>query len=201
MSAVAKKARPLDRLEDFVEGVSRLLDRTDNEAEILREASGLLGRLVAVDDWLPDDYAQPDALRYRQYLLYRDPEARFSVVSFVWGPGQATPVHDHTVWGLVGALRGAELSQRYEIQPGAVRALGPVHRLTAGEVEAVSPTVGDVHRVTNALTDQVSISIHLYGADIGSVRRSTYDEAGAKKPFVSGYADAPPLPLSPPGLA
>ncbi len=186
----------LGRLEDFVAGVSRLLDRTDDEAEILREASGLLGRLIAVDDWLPDDYAQPDPLRYRQYLLYRDPKARFSVVSFVWGPGQATPVHDHTVWGLVGVLRGAELSQGYRVEGGALRPLGPVHRLSAGEVEAVSPTVGDIHRVTNALADRVSISIHLYGADIGAVRRSTYDEAGTKKAFVSGYADAPLLELS-----
>jgi len=73
--------------------------------------------------------------------------------------------------------------------------------LSAGEVEAVSPTIGDVHRVTNALTDQVSISIHLYGADIGAVRRSTYDEAGTKKPFISGYADAPPLNLTSLGLS
>ena len=35
--------------------------------------------------------------------------SRFSVVSFVWGPGQKTPVHDHRTWGLVGILRGAEL--------------------------------------------------------------------------------------------
>ncbi len=31
---------------------------------------------------------------------------RFCVVSFVWGPDQATPIHNHTVWGLVGVLRG-----------------------------------------------------------------------------------------------
>ena len=159
----------------------------------------LLGRLVAVDDWLPDSYAKPDPVRYQQYLLYRDPQARFSVVSFVWGPGQKTPVHDHTVWGLVGVLRGAELSQAYEIGDG-LQPVGSVHRLEPGAVEAVSPTVGDIHQVTNAFENQTSVSIHLYGADIGAVRRNTYDERGASKPFISGYVDTPRPDLTPFGV-
>ena len=41
--------------------------------------------------------AQPHPQYYQQHLLHCDPLERFSVVSFVWGPGQKTPVHDHTV--------------------------------------------------------------------------------------------------------
>ena len=154
------------------------MERPSEEEDILRGGRRLLERLVSQDDWLPQAYARPDPTRYQQYLLHRDPEARFSLVSFVWGPGQATPVHDHTVWGLVGVLRGGELSQGYAIGDGALRPLGAAHRLSPGDVEAVSPRLGDVHQVTNALADQTSISIHLYGADIGAVRRSTYDEQG-----------------------
>jgi 3-mercaptopropionate dioxygenase len=62
-------------------------------------------------------------------------------------------------------------------------------------VDAVSPTIGDLHRVSNAHADRVSISIHVYGADIGAVRRSVFDEWGQRKAFVSGYADAPALAL------
>ena len=58
-------------------------------------------------------FAEADAGRYRQYLLHCDPLERFSVVSFVWGPGQQTPVHDHTVWGMVGVLRGAEICEEF----------------------------------------------------------------------------------------
>ena len=116
---------------------------------------------------------------------------RFSVVSFVWGAGQSTPIHDHTVWGLIGVLRGAELSQSYQHGPdGRLLPQGPLHRLERGAVEAVSPTLGDVHRVSNALSDQVSISIHVYGANIGAVRRSVFAEDGTRKPFVSGYSNA-----------
>jgi 3-mercaptopropionate dioxygenase len=68
-------------------------------------------------------------------------------------------------------------------------------RLVRGEVDAVSPTIGDLHRVSNAHSDRVSISIHVYGADIGAVRRSVYQEDGSRKPFISGYADAPALEL------
>lgn len=180
------------RLSDFVADLSDLLDQTGDEAVILREGGALLAHLVSVDDWLPEAQSRADPARYQQYLLHRDPAGRFSVVSFVWGPGQATPVHDHTVWGLVGVLRGAELSQRYERRGDTLAATGEVHRLEPGEVEAVSPTVGDIHRVANAFDDRVSISIHVYGADIGTVRRATYDAEGRPKPFVSGYADVPP---------
>lgn len=179
----------LHRLTEFVSALGTLVDRTPNEDSILAEGGRLLTELIAHDDWLPDAYARPDPARYQQYLLHCDSRERFSVVSFVWGPGQATPVHDHTVWGLVGVLRGAELSQRFERRAGAFAATGPVHRLERGEVEAVSPTVGDVHQVTNAFDDRVSISIHVYGANIGAVERSTYDAAGRPRRFVSGYAN------------
>jgi predicted metal-dependent enzyme (double-stranded beta helix superfamily) len=56
-----------------------------------------------------------------------------------------------------------------------------------GQIEAVSPTVGDWHRVSNALADRASISIHVYGGDIGEVRRQRLDEQGRVLDFVSGY--------------
>ena len=189
MSAPRPHRPNLARLADFIGALGALVDQTTDEDLILAEGGRLLAGLIARDDWLPDAYAQPDPARYQQYLLHCDSRERFSVVSFVWGPGQATPVHDHTVWGLVGVLRGAELSQRFERRGEAFAAIGPVHRLERGEVEAVSPTVGDVHQVTNAFDDRVSISIHVYGANIGAVERSTYDAAGKPKRFVSGYAN------------
>jgi hypothetical protein len=57
---------------------------------------------------------------------------------------------------------------------------GPAQELRPGQVEAVSPRVGDVHRVSNVLSDQVSISIHVYGANIGAVKRSVFFEDGAR---------------------
>jgi predicted metal-dependent enzyme (double-stranded beta helix superfamily) len=178
------------RLSRFVRQFSDLLDGRPLEPETLERGGQLLAELIAHDDWLPAEYAQPSAQRYQQYALHVDARERFSVVSFVWGPGQATPIHDHTVWGLVGLLRGAEQSQAYARgADGRWQPQGAPHLLAAGQVEAVSPTIGDVHRVSNALAGQPSISIHVYGADIGKVQRSVYLEDGTRKPFVSGYSN------------
>ena len=180
------------RLQQCVAALTALLRRTDDEATILAEAKPLLSTLTSHDDWLPDLYAQPSPQRYQQYLLYADPDGRFSVVSFVWGPGQSTPIHDHTVWGLVSVLRGAEIAQQYgKDTHGHWTATADPVRMEVGEVDAVSPTVGDVHRVSNALPDRPSISIHVYGADIGTVRRHVFSPDGTVKEFISGYSNPP----------
>jgi predicted metal-dependent enzyme (double-stranded beta helix superfamily) len=186
---------PLRPLRDFVVGMTRLVDRTAEERTILAEGRALLSALLADDRWLPDAYAQANPGEYRQYLLHCDPAERFSVVSFAWGPGARTPVHDHTVWGLVGILRGAESCREYAPE-GTARVVdgGREHRMEPGAIEAVSPTVGDWHVVSNAMSDRTSVSIHVYGANIGAVRRHMVDPAtGTIADFVSGYS-APSVP-------
>lgn len=191
----ADHSDPIAPLREFVVEMTRLVDRTSDEAALVAQGRQLLAQLVARDDWLPEAFAQPDPQFYRQYLLHADPLERFSVVSFVWGPGQRTPVHDHTVWGLIGMLRGAERCQRWKREAdGRLAPDGGEEVLQPGQVDAVSPTIGDIHVVANALADRPSISIHVYGANIGAVRRHVFDPAtGAPKDFVSGYSlDAVP---------
>ncbi|AMP14912.1 cysteine dioxygenase [Collimonas pratensis] len=178
------------RLRHFVTAFAALLDSKPPEVQILRDGGALLRQLIAVDDWLPDAYALPQPERYQQYLLHADSAERFSIVSFVWGPGQATPIHDHTVWGLIGMLRGAETSQAYRYtQDGRLQASGAAVKLTPGAVELLSPGLGDIHKVHNTLADSVSVSIHVYGANIGAVQRSVFAEDGSHKTFISGYSN------------
>jgi predicted metal-dependent enzyme (double-stranded beta helix superfamily) len=180
----------LDRLRRFVCDLTKLCDAGAAEPEILKDAGASLHALVANDDWLPAEFAEPNPAQYRQYLLYCDPYERFSVVSFVWGPGQKTPVHDHTVWGLIGMLRGAEISRSYARQPNGALVPGAAEQLVPGQITAVSPSIGDIHTVENALADRPSISIHAYGANIGAVGRHVFVlDTGEAKPFVSGYAN------------
>jgi predicted metal-dependent enzyme (double-stranded beta helix superfamily) len=175
-------------LRDFIRAMTGLAEQGANETRWLTEGAALLRGLVADDAWLPEACAEPGP-RYRQYLLHCDPLERFCVVSFVWGPGQRTPVHNHTVWGLVGMLRGEEVST--EMRPGAPMTTGQVDRLRRGEVVAVSADTYDIHVVENALPDSASISIHVYGGNIGAIARSVFDPAtGAPKRFVSGYDNA-----------
>jgi 3-mercaptopropionate dioxygenase len=171
--------------QTFITAFGALVDTHADEAHILRSGKSLLADLVKTDDWLPDSLAKPHAQYYQQYLLYCDAKARFCVVSFVWGPEQETPIHNHTVWGLLGQLRGYETSTDYDqnMHQTGETVLKP------GDVATVSPTIGDIHKVRNS-DDGVSVSIHVYGADIGTVERAVFDpKTGAAKPFISGYAN------------
>ena len=175
------------RLRDFVTGMTRLVERHGaDEPRMLDQGERLLRGLVTNDDWLPAEFAAPSKDSYRQYLLYCDPLERFSVASFVWMPGHRTPIHDHTVWGLVGVMRGAEMCEEYSSSMGKTHS----HESKPGAVDRVSPTVGDIHVVSNAGTE-TAVSIHVYGANIGAVRRHTFDPAtGQPTEFISGYHNA-----------
>lgn len=178
------------RLRTFLRGLSQLVDEAAGvEKTILAKGKPLLEELVATDDWLPEEFAVVNPERYQQHLLYCDPQNRFCVVSFVWGPGQETPIHDHTVWGLVGMLRGSELSEGYALKEDGTISPGGRDMLHQGEVVAVSPRIGDIHKVSNAESDRVSISIHVYGGDIGAIDRHVFMPDGSTKSFISGYSN------------
>lgn len=178
------------RFKRFLSELSALVARAEgDESLILTQGAKHLQALVAVDDWLPPACAQGKPEGYQQHLLYCDPQERFSVVSFVWGPGQETPVHDHTVWGLVGQLRGSERSVGYALRDG--RMVETEHEvLHKGQVVAVSPQIGDIHKVSNAESDRDSISIHVYGGNIGAVERHVFAADGTESSFVSGYSNS-----------
>ncbi len=177
-------------LRDFVIEMTKLVSQETEENKLLSEGANLLKGLIKTDTWLPDFCTTPHPEFYQQFLLHADPLGKFSVVSFVWGPGQKTPIHDHCVWGLIGMLRGMEKGQRYkQLESGQLVPDGPENLLKPGDIEAVSPSIGDIHVVSNAFADQTSISIHVYGANIGAVKRHTFDPiTGNPKNFVSGYS-------------
>lgn len=81
----------ISSLRDFIVDFTKLHDADIGAQRLQTEGAKLLHRLISHDDWLPDEFAQPNPERYSQYLLHCDPLERFSVVSFVWGPGQKTP--------------------------------------------------------------------------------------------------------------
>jgi predicted metal-dependent enzyme (double-stranded beta helix superfamily) len=179
------------KLLTFVKGLATLLESNPSEEIVFSKGKALLENLIKEDDWLPEEFCKSHPQYYQQYLLYADPLDRFSVVSFVWGPGQKTPLHNHTVWGMVGQLRGQERSANYYRQAdGSYEADGSFVCIP-GQVATVSPDTHDIHVVENALSDQTSISIHVYGGNIGRIQRAVFDPmTGAEKLFISGYANS-----------
>jgi predicted metal-dependent enzyme (double-stranded beta helix superfamily) len=85
-------------------------------------------------------------------------------------------------------LRGAEISERYVV--GSPMKSIQSERFEVGAVDVVSPSLGDIHLVRNALSDRASISIHIYGGNIGVIERRVFDpDTGHSRKFVSGYSN------------
>ena len=180
------------RFVRFVEDFTKLIKTSNgNEDSILYSGQSLLKDLITNDDWLHPNFSQPHPDYYQQYLLHCDPDEHFSVVSFVWGPGQKTPDHDHKVWALIGMMRGSEKGERFSSpETGRAMELIGTEVLLPGDIDMISKSLGDIHRVSNAFNDRVSISIHVYGGNIGRITRHIYDvTTGISKNFISGYAN------------
>jgi predicted metal-dependent enzyme (double-stranded beta helix superfamily) len=162
-----------------------------DESRILAHGEPLLAELTRHDNWLPDDFAQAGSSSYQQYLLYCDPYERFAVVSFVYGPDQCTPVYNLGVWGMIGVLRGAVTYATFSMAPdGSGLKPGELQRMEPGAVSVLSPSLGDIHRIANARPDGVSVTIHVFGANIATAKRRMYDpQTGEKKSFVSEYSN------------
>src|SRR5471030_2305557 len=164
-------------LRQFLADFTRLIQAPHGQTEVLAQGSELLVTLIREDNWLAEEFAQPHADHYQQYLLYADPLSRFSVVSLVWG--------------LIGMLRGAEISQNFARHgDGTPQAEGEPVTLQPGDVEKIAPDVQDIHQVSNFYSDRVSISIHVYGGNIGAVSRAVYLPDGREKTFISGYSNS-----------
>ncbi|HEX7126705.1 MAG TPA: cysteine dioxygenase [Thermodesulfobacteriota bacterium] len=179
---------PEGALETFVKAVGAAVRSGRGGAALVAEVESNMRALVRERTWLEARYRRPIPGRpYAQYLLHLPEDGAFSVASFVWSPGEGSPVHDHGTWGVIGQYEGEEEETRYD--RATLREAGRVV-FRPGDVSHVLPPDREVHRIRN-LGSAPAVSVHVYGGDIGRQPRHTFDPAtGAARPFVSGY-DAP----------
>jgi len=160
----------------FLERMDGLVAAKDDPHVIADETGNALAELLEYPGFLETRFRQPAPGHYRQHLVHVHPRGSYSVVSLVWRPGQATPIHDHRCWCVVGVLQGRELETRYHLYrrgdelsflvPDGESVYAP------GQVCRLVPPDEDIHRVSNAGAQGVSISIHVYGTDIGAQHTS-----------------------------
>ena len=79
--------------------------------------AGALRPALGDSQLLRPDQRVGDPAAYRQHLLHVADDGAFSLVALVWLPGQATPIHDHLAWCVVGVHEGAEHETRYTARP------------------------------------------------------------------------------------
>jgi 3-mercaptopropionate dioxygenase len=127
---------------------------------VLQEATKEPGELLG--DLEPQD-------RVVSRPLYSSPA--LSVYLIVWAPGFVDPPHDHRLWVAVGVLAGHEANSLYRPGPGGLELLDEVV-VAAGET--VTLAAAQVHGVHNP-GDSFAVTIHVYGGDIATTPRSTWD--------------------------
>lgn len=161
--------------EEFVDDVEQLSKVETNVQRLAAEVERRLEGLLGTPEFLADEYRRPGPDQPRSHVIYVSPSKTFSVVSLVWGPGQATCIHDHVSWCVVGVLQGLERETRFQLMRGEegeqwLEPLGE-NLLGPGHTCALVPPEEDVHQVRNA-GDGTAISIHVYGADIATLGSS-----------------------------
>lgn len=120
------------------------------------------------DVQLPACVYAPIEDHYARREIYRSPTHGYSVVVMTWGPGQGTPVHDHSgLWCVEGVWDGEleivqfELLEREEPRY-RFRAAGGMHAGPGSAGSLIPPH--EYHTIANASADRVAISLHIYKA-------------------------------------
>ncbi len=109
---------------------------------------------------------------YARRLLHRDEERGYSIVVMTWGPGQRTPIHDHSgMWCVEGVWGGSIDVQQYEKvnTPGEAVRFEPRNSYEAGIGSAgclIPPY--EYHSISNACADTNAVSLHIYGGEMAS---------------------------------
>lgn len=113
---------------------------------------------------------------YASYLLYLSQDSDLSIVLDIFGPGQAAVAHNHRCWCVFGCLTGCEREQIFDVPEnlGSPPSSKSIHFRQPGDVTIAGSGEFDFHQVECA-SDTVSMSLHIYGADIGEIERLMWD--------------------------
>lgn len=185
----------------LISETERLMHAIADDRTRLDQLRPAFAKLLAADNWLPEEYASPDHKSgmgggIGQYALYRAEDGSLCLFSLVVPPKSRTPVHDHLAWGLVGLYRGQQHETVYRRlddggEEGHARLeIERQQQINRGEFYSLLPPAGDIHFVETT-SEEASVSIHLLANDTACVWRHRFDpEAETVKAFRSGYSNA-----------
>lgn len=148
------------------------LDAAVVEGDVHAITSALRNCLCALirdpDVQLPACVHEPIQDHYARREIYRSPRHGYSVVAMTWGPGQGTPIHDHSgLWCVEGVWDGALEITQFELlerdgERFRFRAAGGMHAGPGSAGSLIPPH--EYHSIGNASPDRVAVSLHIYKA-------------------------------------
>lgn len=165
--ATAAIIAPQHSLEDFCGAVGQVV-----ESHALRDVPGRVAEL------LPDLLCQPALLTdeqrnaptdgYGRNRVFICPQDKFSVLAMIWPAGISTPIHDHRDWCTLGVYEGEIEETYYDPATDGSDCTTAVARKTVhhnpGAIAYLPVDAPNIHCIHNP-TDEVAISIHVYGGN------------------------------------
>lgn len=169
-------------LSEFVETCRSALDAADaaDTSDAAERVAAALRPLLGEPEALS---AEIEALRPPgggPAVVHRSDD--LTVLGLAVPAGFVSPVHDHTIWAVVGIYAGDEDNVFYRRGDDGIIETGRAV-LRCGEVLALPPDA--VHRIANSGTDTMR-AVHVYGGDLFATHRSQWDDdTGEQRPFGS----------------
>ncbi|MCY7354245.1 MAG: cysteine dioxygenase family protein [Lysobacter sp.] len=117
---------------------------------------------------LPNCVFEPIEDHYARREIYRSERHGYSVVAMTWGPGQGTPVHDHSgLWCVEGVWDGQLEITQFELlerdgERFRFRAAGGMQAGPGSAGSLIPPH--EYHTIGNASQDSIAVSLHIYKA-------------------------------------
>jgi predicted metal-dependent enzyme (double-stranded beta helix superfamily) len=191
-----KPPRPFEELLEICNGWSRTVEGISGDAARMEffqnELPDFLRNQALVEKLLKNiknGNPYPD-LRQAQIiddeiLLYLNPRRLFSLRMFLYGPGEYTPIHDHSSWGVSGAAAGELGVIRYVREDdGSVEGYAQLLQaaplyLMPGEIELTHPLNEGIHQTGNPV-DGVTIMVSIYGSPIRRPYINCFDDKTGK---------------------
>ena len=129
---------------------------------------------------LPACVHHPIQDHYARRELYRSTAHGYSIVAMSWGPGQGTPLHDHSgLWCVEGVWLGQLEITQYQLlerdgERFRFRAMPPILGDCGSAGSLIPPH--EYHTIRNTSDQELAISVHVYE---GEMTRSAVFEPDA----------------------
>ncbi|BBL80974.1 hypothetical protein RxyAA322_28280 [Rubrobacter xylanophilus] len=114
------------------------------------------------------------------YVAHSSAHGPCTLQVFVWPPGTATRVHDHSSWGAFCCVAGSVVEERYgRLDDGRTPEHARLRRLWRRRwggrsgISTVLPYEGGIHRLANPSAEP-AVSVHLYGPRSGKIDGRDY---------------------------
>ncbi len=119
---------------------------------------------------LPDELTQAIPGHYARRLIHRSERLNYTVIAMTWGPGQATPIHDHCgLWCVEGVVQGTIEVIQYDLleDTGARCRFREAGRVFAGvgSSGALIPPY-EYHTIANASDTTKAVTLHVYAEEM-----------------------------------